>query len=118
MEKKIICTVCPRGCTILAIREGEKLTLTGAACPRGERYAREEFTDPKRMFTSTVRVAEGLSDITLLPVKTAGPVPKRILLDLAALCRDVVVETRCKRGDVVVPNALGSGVDLIAGTSL
>ncbi|MBQ2750020.1 MAG: DUF1667 domain-containing protein [Clostridia bacterium] len=118
MEKKITCTVCPRGCTILAIREGEELKLTGAACPRGEAYAREEFTDPKRMFTSTVRVAEGLSEITLLPVKSAGPVPKRILFDLAELCREVVVTEKIKRGDVVVRNALGCGVDLVAGANL
>ena len=118
MERKLICIICPRGCALTVKEENFQLSVDGYGCTRGKEYAINECTNPVRTVTSTVRVAEGISEITLLPVKSAGPVPKRILFDLAALCRDVVVETRCKRGDVIVPNALGSGVDLVAGTSL
>ena len=49
------------------------LSVRGAACKRGEEYARCEVTAPVRMVTSTVSI-EGGQD--LLPVRSAEPIPK------------------------------------------
>ena len=75
MKKEIICTVCPRGCHILVEGEGETVvSVSGYGCKNGLRYASAEFAHPMRVLTSSVRIAG--RDDTLLPVRSAGPVPK------------------------------------------
>lgn len=39
MKKVITCIVCPRGCTMTADIQGQTITVTGNACPRGEKHA-------------------------------------------------------------------------------
>ena len=120
METKFItCTVCPRGCGITAVKDGDQITVTGASCDRGRAYAKEEMTCPKRMLTSTCLVAPGVSDkMTLLPVRSAAPVPKALLFDIMDAINDVVVEEKLSIGDVVIPNVLDTGVDIIAAAEL
>ena len=59
-ERELICIGCPMGCPIVVKMEDGKVTsVTGNTCPRGEAYARKEVTDPTRIVTTTVRVADG-----------------------------------------------------------
>ena len=57
MEKKLICINCPIGCHLTAERskDSDAWSVTGNRCPRGELYARNELTDPRRVVTATVR---------------------------------------------------------------
>ena len=51
-------------------------------------------------------------------VRTAGEVPKEKVLDVArALCR-VHLTAPVQAGDVVIPNVLGTGVDVVATRSV
>ena len=113
MKKEIICTVCPRGCHIFA--EGEEETVSsvsGNACRRGYTYACAEFAHPVRILTTTVRIA-GHAD-TLLPVRSSKPIPKEMLLPCMEVIRSAEAPASVHRYDVIIPDILKTGADIIA----
>ncbi len=112
MEEKLICINCPVGCLLTAQVENGKVTaVSGNTCPRGEEYARQEITDPRRVITSLMR-AQGR--IKPFSVKTTVAVPKKLFFD----CVDVILAARpqapIKCGDVVIKDILGTGADVVA----
>ena len=54
---RLICINCPKGCELEVSVDGDKVTVTGQGCPRGETYGRAEATNPTRMVTGLVKVA-------------------------------------------------------------
>ena len=116
MTRDIICVACPMGCELHVDLNaaGEIAEITGNTCKRGIDYAQAEITNPTRSFHSTVRVEGGR--VPLVSVKSAGPVPKRQLLDCARATRGVNIKAPIAIGDVVVPDVCGTGVDLVATT--
>ena len=114
METKVMnCIMCPMGCEMTVTLENGKFAgVTGNSCPRGARYAESEVTDPRRMLTTTVRIKGGL--LPLLPVVSADVLPKEKIADCAGHLRNVVVEAPVQAGDVIVPDILGLGVDIVA----
>ncbi|MFW6116012.1 MAG: DUF1667 domain-containing protein, partial [Chloroflexota bacterium] len=107
---ELICVTCPMGCTLDVTHEGETIIdVDGATCKRGVDYAKEELTDPRRMVTTTVRVAGGLHP--LLPVYTSAPIPKARIFDLLAAIRQVEVQAPLKVGDVVLEDVVDTEVD-------
>lgn len=111
--KELNCINCPMGCLLTVTLEDGKITqVTGNTCPRGEKYAHQELTDPRRMLTSTVRVEGGA--LPLLPVVSADTLPKGKILECAAALRTVTVTAPVKAGAVVAANILGLGVDIVA----
>ena len=66
--------------------------------------------------TGTVRVSGGA--LPVVSVRTRGDVPKEKVLEVArALCR-VHLTAPVQAGDVVIPNVLGTGVDVVATRSV
>ena len=116
-QRRFICVICPVGCTIDAsIESGELREITGHACKRGVAFVHEELTAPKRMLTTTVRVKGG--KLPLVPVRSTAPLPKELLLPVAALLRKVTLEAPVREHQVVVANVLGTGVDIITSRDL
>ena len=77
---------------------------------------RPEGVHPARTVTGTVRVSGGA--LPVVSVRTAGEVPKERVLDVArALCR-VQLTAPVQAGDVVIPDVLGTGVDVVATRSV
>lgn len=108
MKRTVTCIVCPRGCTMTAqIQEGA-ITVTGNACPRGEKHAIGECTNPVRSLTSIVRVRN--REDTMVSVKSAAPVPKRKLFEIMQMIRDTSVEAPVRIGDVLIPNVFGTQI--------
>ncbi|HEY4533835.1 MAG TPA: DUF1667 domain-containing protein [Fusobacterium sp.] len=110
MKKEMICIVCPVGCHLTV--DTETLEVTGNSCPRGEKYGREELTNPKRVITSTVCI-EGAED-RRCPVKTNDAIPKGLNFACMEELKKVVLHSPVKRGDVVIRNVLNTGVDVVA----
>jgi len=114
--KKIICITCPKGCEATVSKEGDSIQIKGKICKKGKAHVVQEFTEPMRTLTSTVLV-EGRSP-RRLPVRTRGPIPKNDLFR----AMDIVVQTRVKPpvriGEVIIPNLLGTGVDLVSSDDL
>ncbi|MCR4405696.1 MAG: DUF1667 domain-containing protein [Anaerolineae bacterium] len=114
---KLICITCPVGCTLEVTHEGKTLIkVEGNQCKKGVDYAEGELTDPRRMVTSTVKVRGGV--FPLVPVYTAAPIPKPLIFDLLAELRKVELQAPVKVGQVVLKNALGTGVDILASRNL
>ena len=111
--KTLNCICCPLGCEITATLEDGAVTgVKGNTCPRGAKYAREELTAPQRMLTTTVRIAHGR--LPLLPVVSAKALPKDKVLACAEALRRVTVQAPVRAGEVIVPDILGLGVDMVA----
>ena len=49
-----------------------------------------------------------------LPVKTSGPVRKALVFQTMQLLEGVEVASPVKRGQIILPNILGTGVDVVA----
>lgn len=112
-ERNLICINCPLGCSLtVTLNEGAVVSVTGNTCPRGEAYGRKECTHPTRIFTSTVRITDG--SLPVVSVKTASDIPKEKMEECAAQLKTVVVSAPVHIGDVILENAAGTGVPIIA----
>ncbi len=111
-ERDLICIVCPMGCHISVKTDGSSIvSVTGNTCPRGEAYARKEVTNPERTVTTTVRVANRPQ---MLSVKTASDIPKNRIMDCIAALKDISVNAPVHIGDVILEDAAGTGVNIVA----
>ena len=106
-----ICINCPKGCELEVSVDGDKVTVTGQGCPRGETYGRAEATNPTRMVTGLVKLAGSRRP---LPVKTRTAIPKRLISDVTNLLANTTVSPPKRIGDVIVPDVCGTGVDVVA----
>ncbi|MBQ6411214.1 MAG: DUF1667 domain-containing protein [Atopobiaceae bacterium] len=108
----ITCVQCPMGCPLeVTLEDGVVTSVTGNTCPRGRTYGEHEATHPERVVTSLVTV-EG--DWHPISVKTATPVPKESVPAVLAQIRAACVRPPVAEGDVIVANAAGTGVDVVA----
>lgn len=108
MKRNITCVVCPRGCSMVAEIEGDQITVTGNACPRGEAHAIGECTNPVRSLTSIVRVSN--REDTMVSVKSAAPVPKGKMFEIMEQIRAASVEAPVAIGDVILPDVYGTAI--------
>ena len=111
-SKRIVCTMCPLGCVMSVSAHGEGLEVTGNRCPRGITFAYDEWADPQRMLTSTVRIMG--ADCPLLPVRTAHEVSLDYFDMFVALCRKIDVTAPVHMGDVIRSATDDFPVDIIA----
>lgn len=118
MEKReLTCIGCPLGCTLIVSMENRTVvSVEGNTCRRGDDYARKEVTNPTRIVTSTVRV-EGGKDVTVA-VKTKKDIPKSMIFDCVKALKGVTVKAPVKIGDVILSNAAGTGVDIVASSNV
>lgn len=115
MEKNLICIGCPLGCPLTVILDGNQVReVTGHTCPRGEKYARKEVTDPTRIVTSTVRLRGSREGIPVISCKTAMDIPKGKIRQVMEAINAVVAEAPVAIGQVLAENIADTGVALIA----
>ena len=103
MIHELTCIGCPLGCALKVETDGAGavVSVTGNTCKRGEDYGRREVTAPVRTVTSTVAVTGGKEPV--VPVRTRTDIPKGKIFD----CMVAI-------GDVVLAEAAGTGVDVVA----
>ncbi len=122
--KHLTCIICPMGCP-LEVNLPENYSaetarsidpalfaVSGNTCPRGDSYARKELTTPERTLTCTVAVSGGSRP--LVSAKTAGEVPKELLMDCMQTVRRLTVKAPVKAGSVLYPDLLHTGINLVA----
>ncbi len=110
--KELTCIQCPMGCQLTVKYENGEWSVSGNTCPRGEAYGKKEVSSPTRTVTSTVRVIGG--DVARVSVKTAHDIPKAKIFDIMDAVKSCTVNAPVHMGDVLIPNAAGSGSDVIA----
>ena len=108
-EGKFICIVCPRGCHLSV---DDNLNVSGNSCPRGEQYAINEVKNPTRTITSTVAIAS--KELERLPVMTSSPIPKGMIFKVMEEIDKVRAKAPVRIGDVIIPDVLGTGSDIVA----
>ena len=117
MNQIITCINCPIGCRMVVQEsdQGEFLSVTGNSCSRGAQYARQECTLPLRMITAVIPAKDSTVPLS---VKTSKPVPKSMIMDIMNSLSDVIVNPPVEIGQVIVPDILNTGADIIATRSL
>lgn len=110
--RQMTCIGCPIGCTLTVNIQGKDIQVQGNNCPRGEKYARDEITSPKRMLTSTVALIGGA--IPRLSVKTETDIPKERIMDCMAEIRRATASAPVHIGDIVISNCAGTGINVVA----
>ena len=116
MEKReLTCIGCPLGCSItVTLENGEIKDVSGYTCKRGHDYARKEVTNPTRIVTSTVRLTGSTTGAAVVSCKTAQDIPKGTSCEIVAALRQVTAHAPVKIGDVLLADAAGTGVDIVA----
>jgi CxxC motif-containing protein len=107
--KKMICIVCPVGCHL---EIDEHHNVSGNRCARGKTYAIEEYVNPLRLLTTTVKTSH--PKLPRLSVKTNAPIPKKLLFSVLDELNHIVIQHDVKVGDVILSNVKNTSVDVIA----
>ena len=117
-QRKYICIRCPEGCEITTTLDGNGAIteITGNSCKLGLEYVKTEATDPRRTLTTTVMVEGGARP--LCPVWSEKPVPKDRILELAAEVRKITLKAPVNINQIVLENALGTGINIVASRTI
>jgi CxxC motif-containing protein len=109
-----VCIACPIGCPLQLVHRGDTIEeISGNNCKRGAKYARQEFTDPRRSFSTTIPIEGAL--YPRLPVKLSAPIRKEDILAAARAIRGLSTSAPIARGEVVLANLLGEeSVNVVA----
>ncbi len=110
---RLTCILCPVGCE-LEVRKDEagELDVRGNQCDKGIPFAVEETLHPKRNLAMSVPLRGTAS--RMVSVRLSGPVPREIIFPILAEIARLRPEAPVSRGQVLVANVLGTGVDVIA----
>lgn len=97
--------------TIIENNDGS-IEVDGNVCKRGEKYAIDEFSDPKRMVTSSIFVDGG--NHVLVSVKTDNPIQKGLVNKAFAQIKKMRVKAPINIGDIIIDHILGTDVNVVA----
>jgi CxxC motif-containing protein len=112
-----LCTGCPLGCRLeVDAVHDDVVEVRGFSCRKGERYGRQEHLDPRRPLSTTIWIEDAA--IRRVPVRTAEPIPRDQLLAAVETLRGLRIAAPVRRGEVVVADILGTGVDVIVARDL
>lgn len=111
------CIKCPLSCQIELVEENnEILKVEGHTCNQGEKYVPEEFTNPVRTLTTTVRIQKGV--LPVLPVRSENPLLKNLTRRCVEELSIVRVNAPVTCGDIICKNILDTGIDIVASRDL
>ncbi len=112
MKQTVTCIICPIGCEIKVTGKGKDIDkVEGYECKKGIQYAIDEFIDPRRILTTTVKIKG--SRLPVIPVRSDKPLPKNLLFRCMDILKEVIVEAPTEMGQIVFENILNTGVNII-----
>lgn len=109
MVREFVCIECPRGCSLKVEKQEDKVLVSGNFCKRGETYAVNEVTLPKRILTTTIRLED-----KRIAVKTDAPIRKERQLEIVNKIREFKPKAYYSIGEIVIENVDGEGANLVA----
>ena len=117
IDKDLICIKCPMGCRLKVTGPEnpgsvDELEVIGGTCPKANEYAFDEITNPLRMVCTTVKIKGGIHPV--MPVKTSVAIPDKYKFDVIKAVKDITLTAPVKMGDVIIADAFGTGVDIVA----
>ena len=112
MIRELTCIVCPVGCSLkVELDNSEVVSVSGNTCPRGEKYAKNECTNPQRTVTSTIKCSDG----SVVSVKTDDTIPKEKVFECMKIINKTKVDLPVRVGDVIIENVFGSNIIATSG---
>jgi CxxC motif-containing protein len=110
---RLTCVLCPVGCE-LEVRKDEagELDVRGNQCDKGIPFAVEEVLYPKRNLATSVPVRGAAA--TMVSVRLSGRVPREMIFPILAEIARLRPEAPVRRGQVLIADVLGTGVDVVA----
>ncbi|MFL0247294.1 DUF1667 domain-containing protein [Candidatus Clostridium stratigraminis] len=112
-KKELTCIGCPLGCSLeVEVDNGQVVKVSGNSCNIGHEYGIKECMNPSRIVTTTVLVENGQDSV--VSVKTENDIPKDKIFDCIKALKDIKVKAPINIGDVIVPNILNTGVNIVA----
>lgn len=116
-KANLTCILCPLSCGLeLEVEAGEVKKVQGNSCNQGVEYADKEYTCPSRMLTATAELVGGR--VNRIAVRTGSEIPKTSIPKCMKIIQELQVKAPVKRGQVLISNIAGTGVDLIASRSI
>jgi CxxC motif-containing protein len=104
--EQYVCISCPIGCPLQLVHEGDTIyEVSGNNCKRGAKYARQEFTDPRRGLSTTIPIEGAL--YPRLPVKVSIPIRKERVLEAARIIHGLSASAPVACGEVLLKGLLG-----------
>ena len=112
MKKNLTCILCPVGCEIIVTVTGNTIEkIVGNQCNRGIPYATDEFLNPKRILTTTVKI-DG-ADLPVVSVRSDKPLPKNLIFKCMEILKKVRIKAPAEMGQVIVENILDTNINII-----
>jgi len=110
---RLTCVLCPVGCE-LEVRKDEagELDVQGNQCDKGLPFAVEEILHPKRNLATSVPVRG--TEAKMVSVRLSDRVPREMIFPVLAEIAKLRPGVPVRRGQVLITDVLGTGVDVIA----
>ena len=112
MIDRLTCVLCPIGCELEVERSGDGVDVRGAQCDKGPGFAADEVLHPKRNLATSVPLA-GTAD-RMVSVRLSAPVARDMVFPILKEIGRLRPEPPVVRGQVLIEDVLGTGVDVIA----
>lgn len=110
---RLTCVLCPVGCELEVRRdEAGNLEVRGNQCEKGLPFAVEEVLRPMRNLATSVPVRGTAS--RMVSVRLSGRVPREMIFPILKEISRLRPEAPVRRGQVLIADVLGTGVDVIA----
>lgn len=110
---RLTCVLCPVGCELEVGRDAAgELDVQGNQCDKGVPFAVEEILRPKRNLATSVPVRGTAA--RMVSVRLSGPVARDLIFPILAEIAKLRPEAPVRRGQVLIADVLGAGVDVIA----
>ncbi|GMQ62604.1 DUF1667 domain-containing protein [Vallitalea maricola] len=116
MKKEFTCIVCPMSCHLTVYQEGDNIIVEGNTCNRGKVFGENEYVNPKRMLTTTVKI-DG-SHLKRLPVISNDEIPKSKIFECVNELYKMTVKAPIDRGDIIIKDICNTKVDIVASRSI
>jgi CxxC motif-containing protein len=107
---RMLCIVCPMGCELDVGAQDGTFQVRGAQCKLGVEYGAREAQAPRRVLTTTLATSWGRP----LPVRSAAPVDRSLLLAIQRQLAGIVVDRPVAIGETVLADLDGQGTPLVA----
>lgn len=109
----LTCVLCPVGCELEVRKDpGRELQVQGNQCDKGIPFAVEEVLRPKRNLATSVPLKG--TEAKMVSVRLSGPVARDMIFPILAEISKLRPEAPVRRGQVLIADVLGTGVDVIA----
>ena len=112
MNKVINCIICPKSCKIKVFETDKGLKTEGEGCRRGSTYAVSEYVEPRRVFTTTIKIKNG--EYKTIPVKTSRAIKKESWREAKKICNSLKADIPISFNEVLFKDFLEKGIDLIS----